>query len=305
MGLNADLIVWENINFVIGHYITEVRNALQCVAENKELALENFERITDDLINNIEEGKKTLNTGLLRWAREIAKIPLKAKIDEIPKVLIFGGLNLMFDHYPIEDFFLENGIIAKVVDIVESMSLILAESSIRFGFKKGLLTPKEQFNEELLIAPNLNEKERKEASRAIRNRKTMKFLDSQCKIFRKIMSRSGLLFDSFTSFTEIFEQGNEYVSSNNFTETTLVVGRYLNSLKDGIYDGLINLGTFNCQPAMNSQAIIRPLANKSKIPYAAIDCEGPWISTNQRRLLEAIALQAKRLRKLRNQENIS
>lgn len=259
-------------------------------------------RIDESEYQYYEGEKKTLNTGLLKWAREIAKIPLKGKVEEIPKVLIFGGLNLMFDHYPIEAFFLENEVIAKVVDIVESINLILAESSIRFGFKKGLITPKEQFNEDLINSPDLNEKDRKEALRAIRNRKTMKFLDSQCKIFRKIIGRSGLLFDSFVSFTDIFELGNEHASSNNFTETTLITGRFLNSLKEGIYDGLINLGTFNCQPAMNAQAIIRPLANKSDVPYAAIDCEGPWISTNQRRLLETIALQAKRFRKLKNKE---
>ena len=55
---------------------------------------------------------------------------------------------------------------------------------------------------------------------------------------------------------------------------------------------------------MNSQAIIRPLANKNDIPYAAIDCEGPWISTNQRRLLETIAIQAKRVRKKKNEGSL-
>ena len=62
------------------------------------------------------------------------------------------------------------------------------------------------------------------------------------------------------------------------------------------------MGTFTCQPAMNSQAIIRPLANKCDIPYAAIDCEGPWISTNQRRLLETIAIQANRVRREKNEK---
>ncbi len=52
---------------------------------------------------------------------------------------------------------------------------------------------------------------------------------------------------------------------------------------------------------MNSQAIIRPLANKSEIPNAAIDCEGPWLSSNQKRLLETIAVQAKRLRRKKNE----
>lgn len=128
----------------------------------------------------------------------------------------------------------------------------------------------------------------------------MKFLDSQCKLFRRLIGKSGLLFDSYADFVDLLEEGNKYVSSNSFTETPLIVGRFMHSIKEEIYDGLINLGTFNCQPAMNSQAIIRPLANKSNIPYAAIDCEGPWISTNQRRLLETIAVQAKRVREKKN-----
>ena len=300
LGLNQDLIAWENINFLIGHYFIEARNALYCVAENRDVAMERFERLTREFIVNVKEGKKTLNTGLLKWAKEVAKTPLKAKVEETPKVLIFGGLNLMFDHYPIEDFFLERGIIAKVVDIAESINLILAESTIRFGFKKGITSPKEQFNEQVLKFCGVSEKERREARKAKKNRSVMKFLDSQCKIFRRIIGKSGLLFDSYVDFIDLLEEGNNHVSSSSFTETPLITGRFLYSIKEGIYDGLINLGTFNCQPAMNSQAIIRPLANKSDIPYAAIDCEGPWISTNQRRLLETIAIQAKRVRKKKN-----
>jgi hypothetical protein len=300
LGLNRDLLAWENLNFILGQYIIEARNALQCVAENKDNALEKFESITSEFITNIKEEKKTLNTGLLKWARDVSKIPLKATVEETPKVLIFGGLNLMFDHYPVEEFFLEKDIIPKVVDIVETMSLILAESSIRYGFKKGYIAPKDQYNRKLYDAEDLNEIDQKEVTRAKRNRSALNFLNSQCKTFRKQMRKSGLLFDSFIEFIDLFEKGSEYVSANSLSETPIITGRFLHSIKEGIFDGLVNLGTFNCQPAMNSQAIIRPLANKSEIPYAAIDCEGPWISTNQRRLLETIAIQAKRVRKKKN-----
>jgi hypothetical protein len=51
---------------------------------------------------------------------------------------------------------------------------------------------------------------------------------------------------------------------------------------------------------MNSQAIIRPLSNAGDVPYAAIDVEGPWITTNHRRLLETIAVQARRIREEKN-----
>ncbi len=304
LGLNSDLIAWENVYFVLGEYITEARNALQCVAENKNEALEKFEELTNSLFENIREGKKTINTSLLKWAREISKIPLKSTVEETPKVLIFGGLNLMFDHYPVEEFFLERGIITKVVDIVETMSLILAESTIRFGFKKGYINPKDQFKDELLKTDGLSEIERKEVIRVKRNKNTFNFLISQLKMFRRLMKKSKLLFDPFIDIIDLFHEGNKYVSLSSCTETPLVTGRYVHSIKEGIYDGLINLGTFNCQPAMNSQAIIRPLANKSEIPYAAIDCEGPWISTNQRRLLETIAIQAKRLRNEKNSQLI-
>lgn len=301
LGLPQDLLAFENINFIIGHALTEARNALQCVAEEKTIALKKFEDITDIFIENVKEGKKTLKTGLIQWAKEIAKIPLRSTVEETTKVLIFGGINLLFDHYPIEDFFLEKGIIVKVVDLAEFLSLLLSESTIRFGFKKGIITPKEQFDNPLLATNDLNETERREAQRARGKLNLIQILNSQCKSYRKIMGKSGLLFDSHVDIVEILEEGNKYVSSNSFTETPAITGRFIHSIKEGIYDGLINLGTFNCQPAMNSQAIIRPLANKSEIPYAAIDCEGPWISTNQRRLLETIAIQAKRVRKRKNE----
>ncbi|MFW9771306.1 MAG: hypothetical protein ACFFEO_03950 [Candidatus Thorarchaeota archaeon] len=302
LGLNRDLLAWENIYFILGQYIIEARNALICVAENKEKALKIFENITGNFIESINDGKNSLNIGLLKWAKEISKIPLKAEVEQTPKVLIFGGLNLMFDHYPIEEFFLERGIITKVVDIVESMSLILAENTIRYGFKKGFIAPKEQLNDKLLDIGILDENEHRDALKAKRNKNALDFLESQCKIFKKLMKKSGLIFDPFIEFVELFHLGSNYVSANSLSETPVITGRFLHSINEGVYDGLVNLGTFNCQPAMNSQAIIRPLANKSDIPYAAIDCEGPWISTNQRRLLETIAIQAKRVRRKKNEK---
>ncbi|MFX1575461.1 MAG: hypothetical protein ACFFB0_22220 [Promethearchaeota archaeon] len=305
LGLKPELILLENINFIIGHYIVEARNALQCVAKNKSSALDQFEIITDDFIQNVKEKEKTLRTGLVKWARDVSKIPLKVTVEETPKVLIFGGLNILFTHYPVEEFFLEKGIIVKVVDIAESLNLLLSEPVLRYGFKKGILNPKQQFEGVSLDISVVEERYKRDAIKAKRSLSKMEFLASQCNIYRKIMSRTGLLFDPQADYVELMEEGNKFVSSNSMTETPLITGRFIHSVKSGVYDGLINLGSFNCQPAMNSQAIIRPLANKYDIPYAAIDCEGPWISTNQRRLLETIAIQAKRVRKKKNENSTS
>jgi hypothetical protein len=300
LGLTKDFIAQEKLNFVIGQYIIEAQNALRCTAEDNYLALNTFEEVTSNFIESVRLKEKTIRTGLLKWAKEIAKIPLKAKVEETTKILIFGGLNLMFDHYPIEEFYLKKGIITKVIDVAEGMTLLLSENTIKFGLKKGLVTPKEQFDESLINFSELDEQEQKEALKSKRSKNMINFIETQCKMFRKIMGKSGLLFDSYIEIDKLLEEGNKYASSNSMTETPLITGRFLYSIKEQIYDGLVNLGTFNCQPAMNSQAIIRPLANKSDIPYAAVDCEGPWISSNQIRLLETIAVQARRLRKKKN-----
>ena len=126
---------------------------------------------------------------------------------------------------------------------------------------------------------------------------TVRMTDTFIQKCRSLMAPSRLLFDRHIPFLEIIAAGHEHVSNNACTETSVTTGRYLCTEKAGYYDGIVNLGAFNCQPAMNSQAIIRPLANIGVIPYVAIDCEGPWLSVNQRRLLETLAVQAKRRHK--------
>ncbi|MFX0142060.1 MAG: hypothetical protein ACFFDN_50955, partial [Candidatus Hodarchaeota archaeon] len=112
------------------------------------------------------------------------------------------GINLLFDHYPIEDFFLEKGIIVKVVDLTEFLSLLLSESTIRFGFKKGIINPKQQFEEILTDFSDRDEAERREARRARTKQNIVQILNSQCKGYRKIIGKSGLLFDSHVDIVD-------------------------------------------------------------------------------------------------------
>ena len=119
-------------------------------------------------------------------------------------------------------------------------------------------------------------------------------IDYLRKQLNQIAQQSGLLNRHYVSLQEAVTVGATHVSGNPFTETFNVVGHYITSCKSGAFNGLMHLHTFGCQPAVNAQAIIRPLAAQSDVPYASIDMEGPWISANQTRTLETIAVQAKR-----------
>ncbi|MFX1397571.1 MAG: hypothetical protein ACFFAS_11075 [Promethearchaeota archaeon] len=304
LGLPFELLTKENIYFVVGKYLKEARNALYCIAEDRDSAMILFEQITDDFINSMKEENHGLRMGLLKWAKEIRKIPRKTTIEKVPKVLIIGGLNLLFIHRPIEEFFLSKGIVPKTVDFTESLLLFISEPSIRFGYKKGMLNPEQQFTGSSYENLEVSEEELKEFQKAKRTVVTIQLIEAQLSSLRKAMRSANLLFDTNTEFKDILALGHQFLTLNCVTETTAIVGRYLDALKKNIYDAVINLGTFNCQPAMNSQAILRPIVNKSDVPYAAVDCEGPWITSNQLRLLETIAIQAMRLRNEKNNRSL-
>jgi len=285
--------------FILGDYFEEAKNTLAVLARDKDAALKIFEAEFGHFSECFMNKGKGIKPALQKWARKMAEIPLKATVAETPKILIFGGLNLMFVHYPLTNYFIGQDIIPKVVDAAEGMLWLTSESIMRTGFKRGLIKPEKQFNMPALFLSWIFERNHKaEAKDVLKKRIGLFCVDRMMKQFRKIMAKSGLMFDTHISFPDLAAAGHKYVTYNGFTETPVTTGRYLHAIELGLYDGLINLGSFNCQPAMNSQAIIRPLANKNDVPYAALDCEGPWLSANQRRLLETIAVQAKRAKKI-------
>jgi len=288
-------------SIILGDLLEEAEMALKVLAKDRGSAMKEFSAHTDEVVESMKRGVFASGRSLKKWAGEIAKIPLKGDINKTPKVLLFGGLNVSFVHYPVSKYFLEQGVIPKIVDFAEGVTWIESEPVPRYGLKRGILDPKKQYKMSSILMSLFNPLEGfkpknkfKEGLRAARARAHIAGVDFLQKRFRKIAEKSGLLFEKHLSFLEILFEGHKYISANGFCETPINTGRFLVAVKAGVYDGYVNLGTFNCQPAMNTQAVLRTIANKYEVPYASIDCEGPNISANQRRLLETIAVQAKR-----------
>lgn len=294
LGLGGDNSLTISACLILGDFFEEARNSLICLARQKAEALQIFESAFDDFVESFLMAGNDVESALDAWAVQISKIPLKATVAETPKILIIGGLNLLFIHRPVTDFFLNQGILPKVVPYSEGLCWLSSENNVRYGFKHGLITPDDQFSH----SPKGENGE--EAINARQSRFSLHLVDSLESKVRKAMEKSGIMFDTHIPFVDITKAGHKVASYNGFTETTVTAGRYICAMESGVFDGLINLGTFNCQPAMNSQAVIRPMANASEVPYIAMDCEGPWISANQRRLLETLSVQAKRVRREKN-----
>ncbi|MCP4135013.1 MAG: hypothetical protein GY754_28825 [bacterium] len=280
---------------VLGDIFEEAVNTVKCLAVDKEEALAVFETATTAFIESAKKGVWGFRKALKKWARAVSKIPLRAAPGETPKVLIFGGLNAMHTHFSISDYFLEQGIIPKVSDLGDFFNCLETEWVMRHAFKRGVLDFKKFYRVWPLLFSFFNPRNNvKESFTAIRARIHMLAMNILIKRYRKMAQESGLLYDSHISFCEMHASPQEYFESISYTETKVVVGKYLSTVKSGIFDALLNLSVFTCQPGMNAQAIIEPIAHEKDVPYAALVVDGPGITTNDRRLLETFVLQCKR-----------
>ena len=283
------------IAIALGDIFEEAEGSLTLLARNPAEAGHLFKRYTDHVIESIPRGLMSLKKALDRWISVMKQVPLKASLAEIPKILLFGGLNIIYIHHTISQFFQKQGIIAKVVDFSEGASWLTSEHVTRFGAERGLMEPPPQYRLLPLLFSMFNsQRDLKHRFNALRARVHLWGFDTLIHILRRYMGKSGLLYDLHTPFPRLARAGHRYASTNGFNETSITVGRYRTSVQDGRFDGLVNIGAFNCQPAMNAQAILRSLANTNDTPFVSIDCEGPFLSASQERLLETLAVQAKR-----------
>ncbi len=292
LGLSDMHNIAINGAIILGDLFEEARNTLACLAVDKEAAIEMFEAELDSFIDGFKVDQAALNEALEKWAARLAEIPLAATVAETPRALIIGGLNLLFVHYPVTAFFLEHGVIPKVVPYSEGLCWLTSENVVRYGFKNGMIDAKEAFGH--TPPPEIDHED---AVGARNSQLTLNIVDMIERQLGSIVTKSGLTFATHESYADVVTAGADHATHVGFTETTATTGRYKLSASNDAYDGIINMGSFNWAPAMNSQALIRPLANRIDVPCEAIDCEGPWISANQRRLLETVDVQARRLRR--------
>ncbi len=281
-------------SLMLGDIFREAEYSLTCVADEPEEAMKIFQTETDKVIKSIKDGLKSLNSALSEWAKAVAKIPVKKKVSEMPKILVLGTVEVEILHHPVVQYFISQGIIPKVTNFTQFPYILTAENYVRYGFKRGKITLKDHMKIFPFMLNLLNPKtDYKEYLGAMGSLIGAKLFDAFMKKYHKIASGSGLLCNEYISMEEICIAGDNLSSVNTFTESFEAIGSYIMYSKSGAYDGLMHLCSFNCQPAVNAQAIIRSHSSASNIPFASIDMEGPWLSSGQIRTLETLAVQAK------------
>jgi len=204
-------------------------------------------------------------------------------------------------HHKIRDYLFEQGIVPKLEELTMGLQFLEGRFVVDHGLQRGLIKPMDQFNTPKLLFSTLNPKiNLQETLTALRARGHVTMIDFLKRHYRKIARRSGLLIHPNIGYYDLMQEADRHVSYSCNIETPLPCGLYRLLTEHGDYDGLINACYFNCTVGMNAQTIVRKLANQKDIPFIAMDCESPNISTNQHKLLETLAIQAKSQRKIKN-----
>jgi len=313
LGEDDAVVVWPTINnnylgtgergaliltaaTLAGDLMGEVRSSLNCLAKNPELALATLDELERNLLEAGRRGLVATERELSRIARRLAEIPLQRRPNDIPKVLLFGGINRIFVDKPIREFFEKHGILAKTNDVSEFGSLLENEWMVRSGFSHGHIRPEEQYSVSTIIGDLIRGSALSHSLRALRARMHCQVIEWLEKRWRRIMANSGLLFSPHIPFREVSRQAQDSVSLNGITEAPFTIGRYFTCLNTNAFDGYVNVGAFNCTPANTATAVISALGRRSNVPYAVIEADGTIITPSQIRQLETVAAQCLRKR---------
>jgi len=282
--------------YVLSDIVTEIRSTLRCLATGPAGALTLMDELERSLIAASQGGIMATERELRRTVKRLASVPLSARVERTPRVLLFGGVNRIFVDGPVKNFFEQRGVLTKTTEMSEFICFVLAEDIVRLGFSHGYLAPGDQCSVSVLLSELLSEKDRSAARRALAARVRIGLIEMLDQRWRGIAAESGLLFSPYVPFADVEREGHKCISMNGYTEAPMTIGRYATLLASGAFDGYVNIGAFNCAPANTASAVIHALSLRTDTPYAVIESDGDSITTGQLRQLETVAVQCRRRR---------
>jgi predicted CoA-substrate-specific enzyme activase len=120
MGPTFNQDIWRAL--VLGDYFTDARTSLRLLARDPDQAMAVFESLWQDILQGLQQGPKELDREVKRAAERLHRIPRKARIEDLPKVLIVGEIYVRRDNFSVEEIceaLIAKGIYPKVTGITE------------------------------------------------------------------------------------------------------------------------------------------------------------------------------------------
>ncbi len=291
LGDNFTLPAWRAI--VIGDVMYEIWSTLIAAASDKESAMKVFFDEWNSIVNAIPLSWKKIRQQLKASAETLAKIPLKAPYEKIPKISLIGEIYVRNDPISLQNLvekLAERGFIVRTSQTSEWVKYVdwLIKNRIE-GDK-----PNIPFWIRYYVKGYFDKK------------------------IRDLMAPSGLFHHEVLNVNDLVVAGEKFVSPRLTGEAILTVGAAIHEILHPSC-GIISIGPFGCMPTRVAESILNEkfttfekaelmrrtnghgpafdhiLSRNQKLPFLAIETDGNAFPQIIEARLEAFTLQSRRL----------
>jgi predicted CoA-substrate-specific enzyme activase len=271
---------------VVADYMKDIETSLRTCAVDPVTAIAKYDELWQELIDVTEKDIDQVLPTLERIAAEIAKIPLKRRVEDTPKVLIVGEIYVRRDDFAVDEMirmFSARGIIAKVSGITEW--IYYCDYTRKHDIQKRLgLLPwyKKPFSRELreLLVWKLEEMFKHRVEHRVKD----------------ALGITGLIPKTPHDMEHIMNNAEKhFVSDDLYSEISISSGVAATAMMDD-YSGVVNISPFACLIGRVIEGLITPWSRERRFPVISVEIDGDILPPGIVNKLEIFMLNVLRFR---------
>ncbi|PKL41149.1 MAG: activase [Spirochaetae bacterium HGW-Spirochaetae-1] len=271
---------------VAADFMKDIETSLRTCAVDPLAAIAKYDELWQELIDIAETDTSKIIPAMKRIAGEIAKIPLKQKMKDAPKVLVVGEIYVRRDDFAVDELIRlmsRKGIIAKVSGITEW--IYYCDYMRRYEIVKRLkLIPwysryfSKDFRDLILFGIEAKWKHSVE-------HKVKKALESTELIPETPHDMDKIMGNAFDHFVTS-ELESEISISSGVASTALM----------GDFSGVVNISPFACLIGRVIEGLVTPWARERLYPIISVEIDGDILPPNIINKLDIFMLNVLRFR---------
>ena len=268
LGPNFSKYMWQGL--VISDYMKDIQTSLRACAEKPVEAIAKYNELWHEMTSAAEKDFKTVYPALEKVAREVAKIPLKKTIHEVPRVLIVGEIYVRRDDFAVDE----------LVELMSRKNIIAKVSGISEWIHYLDFVRDYDLNKRLKLQPWYKRatcRERRDLLKLSVEKAWKHAIERKVK---KCLRHADLIPHTPHDMDRIMKNTTDnFLNLELNSEIAISSGVAATAMEEG-YSGVINISPFACLIGRVIEGLFTPWARERKYPAMSIEVDGNQLPPN-------------------------
>ena len=260
--------MWQGL--VIADYMKDIQTSLRACAEDPKEAIATYNTLWRGLTKAAEEDFPSVYPKLEEIAKEVAKIPLKKTIHEIPRILIVGEIYVRRDDFAVDE----------LVELMSRKNIIAKVSGIAEWIHYLDFVREYDLNKRLKLLPWTNRPFSPEMKALIKLQIEKAWKHAIEKKVKKRLRHADLIPHTPHDMKQIMKNTTDnFVNLELNSEIAISSGVAATAMEEG-YSGIINISPFACLIGRVIEGLFTPWARERNYPAMSIEIDGNQLPPN-------------------------